>query len=134
MSALTIVGSVFIFIAALIHLAIFFMESVFFSRPAVWKRFGMTSQESADIVKPMAFNQGFYNVFLAIGGGIGLVMIGSPAFEQAGFGISLFAASSMVAAALVLISSSPSRARAALVQGMTPLVGILFLVLSIVVG
>ena len=81
----------------------------------------------------MAFNQGFYNVFLAICAGMGLVMISSPALEQAGIAISIFAASSMVVAALVLISSSPSLARAALVQGVAPLVGIVFLVLSIVV-
>ncbi|MGV8894944.1 MAG: DUF1304 domain-containing protein [Rhodoglobus sp.] len=133
MSALTVVGSIFIFIAALIHLMIFFMESVLWSRPAIWKRFGLASQEHADIVRPMAFNQGFYNVFLAIGAGVGLVLLGSESLGQAGLALSIFAAASMVLAATVLIASSPRLARAAVIQGLAPLIGIVLLVLSIVV-
>ena len=41
-------------------------------------RFGIRSAEDAAIVRPMAFNQGFYNLFLAIGivAGLGLVASG----------------------------------------------------------
>jgi putative membrane protein len=134
MDALAIVGSIFIFVAALIHLLIFVMESVLWTRPAVWKRFGLATQEHAEIVKPMAFNQGFYNVFLAIGAGLGLVLLGSPSLMQAGIALSIFAAGSMVLAAIVLIASSPKLARAAVIQGLAPLIGIVFLVLSILVG
>ena len=55
----------------------------------------------------MAFTRGSYYVFLAVGAGMGLVMIGPPAFGQACITTSIFAASSMVVAAVVLISSSP---------------------------
>lgn len=134
MDALAIVGSIFIFVAALIHLLIFVMESVLWTRPVVWKRFGLATQEHAEIVKPMAFNQGFYNVFLAIGAGLGLVLLGSTTLFQAGLALSIFAAGSMVLAATVLIASSPKLARAAIIQGLAPLVGIVFLVLSIVAG
>lgn len=126
-SALLIIGSVFVFIAAAIHLLIFFMESVFWSRPDVWKRFGLKSQEEADIVKPMAFNQGFYNVFLAIGAGIGLILLGSTAWAQGGLVLSLFATASMLLAAVVLVASSPKLIRAALIQGAAPLLAIVFL-------
>ncbi len=132
MSALTIVGSIFILVAALIHLMIFFMESVLWSRPAIWRRFGLKSQEHADIAQPMAFNQGFYNVFLAVGAGAGLVLLGSESLAQAGLALSIFAAASMVLAATVLIVSSPKLARAAVIQGLAPLIGIILLVLSIV--
>ncbi len=134
MSALAVVGSVFILVAALIHLLIFFMESVLWARPAVWKSFGLASQEQADIVRPMAFNQGFYNVFLAIGAGVGLVLLGSGTLGQAGFALSVFSAGSMVLAATVLIASSPRLARAAIIQGAAPLIGIVFLTLSVLVG
>ncbi|MBG6055194.1 putative membrane protein [Salinibacterium sp. CAN_S4] len=134
MDALAIVGSIFIFVAALIHLLIFVMESVLWARPVVWKRFGLATQEHAEIVKPMAFNQGFYNVFLAIGAGLGLVLLGSTTLFQAGLALSIFAAGSMVLAATVLIASSPKLARAAIIQGLAPVVGIVFLVLSIVAG
>jgi putative membrane protein len=129
-SALAIAGSVFIFIAAVIHLLIFFMESVVWSKPATWKRFGLQTQQEADIVRPMAFNQGFYNVFLAIGAGTGLVMLGSPDWQQGGLTLSVFAAASMVLASVVLVTSSPKLYRAALIQGLAPLIGIILLAAS----
>lgn len=131
MNAFIVLGSIFIFVAAVIHLLIFFMESVLWSKPSVWKRFGLKTQEEADIVRPMAFNQGFYNVFLAVGAGTGLVMLGSANWGQGGITLSIFAAVSMVLAAVVLITSSPKLARAALIQGAAPLIGIVFLVLAL---
>jgi putative membrane protein len=131
MSAFVIIGSVFIFIAAVIHLLIFFMESVLWSRPAVWKRFGLATQAEADTVRPMAYNQGFYNVFLAVGAGTGLVMLGSSNWQQGGIALTIFAGLSMVLAAIVLITSSPKLARAAAIQGVAPLIGVVFLVLAL---
>jgi len=127
MSPLAIIGSIFILIAAIIHLFIFFLESVLWSKPSTWRRFGLKSQQDADIVKPMAYNQGFYNVFLAIGAGTGLVMLGSSNWSQGGAALSIFAAASMVLAALVLVTSSPKLWRAAVLQGAAPLLGIIFL-------
>ena len=54
-------------VAAAIHVWFFVLESVQFTRPTVFARFGIRSAEDAAIVRPMAFNQGFYNLFLAIG-------------------------------------------------------------------
>ena len=104
MSAFVILGSVFVFVAAVIHVLIFFLESVLWSKPTTWKRFGLKTQAEADTVRPMAFNQGFYNLFLAIGVGVGLVLLGLPGSQQAGIALSIFAATSMVLAALVLIT------------------------------
>ena len=126
-SAIFIAAAVFVVIAAVIHLFIFFMESVQWSRPATWKRFGLKSQEDADTVKPMAFNQGFYNLFLAIGAAIGLILFASAQWTQGGLVLSLFACGSMLAAAAVLIISSPKLARAALIQGAAPLVAVVLL-------
>ena len=41
MNILLIFGLIFVFVAAAIHLLIFFMESVLSSKPATWKRFGL---------------------------------------------------------------------------------------------
>ena len=131
MSAFVILGSVFVFLAAVIHVLIFFLESVLWSKPATWKRFGLKTQAEADTVKPMAFNQGFYNLFLAIGVGVGLVLLGLPDARQAGIALSIFAAMSMVLAALVLITSSPKLARSAALQGVAPLIGVVFLVIAL---
>ena len=61
------------------------MESLTWTRPATWKRFGLASQADAETTKPLAYNQGFYNLFLAIGAfiGIGCVRAG-PAPSSAG--------------------------------------------------
>ena len=51
-------------IAALMHVVFFAFESLLFRQPSVWRLF-TTSQEAADHMEPMAYNQGFYNLFLA---------------------------------------------------------------------
>ena len=53
---LLIVGSIFVGLAALVHVYIFYLESIAWSKPATWKNFGLKSQAEADTVKPMAYN------------------------------------------------------------------------------
>lgn len=128
----TILATVFAALAALLHVYIFVMESVQWTQPKVWRRFGVADQAAADTTKPMAYNQGFYNLFLAIGVVIGLVLIyagadGSPV-AAAGLALVLFSLGSMVAAALVLLTTGLKYLRAAAIQGTLPLIGfVLFL-------
>lgn len=132
--ALLIVGSIFVGLAALVHVYIFYLESIAWSKPTTWKGFGLKTQAEADIVKPMAFNQGYYNAFLAVGVVLGLVFLATPGLQQAGFALAVFAASSMVLAATVLITSSPKLARAAVLQGAAPLIGVVLLLLACCLG
>jgi putative membrane protein len=131
-TALLIVGSVLLALAALIHIAIFYLESIAWSRPSVWRRFGVKSQQDAEVLRPMAFNQGYYNAFLAVGVIFGLIMIASSNLHQAGIALALFSGLSMVLAATVLITSNPRLARAAIFQGIAPLLGIVALGLSLI--
>jgi len=131
MDMLLTIGLVFIGIAAGVHVYIFYLESVAWSKPKTWKTFGLRSQAEADTVKPMAFNQGYYNAFLALGAIAGIVLI-VAGLTQSGIALALFAALSMVLAATVLITSSPKLARAAVLQGAAPLIGIVLVVLSLV--
>ena len=126
-----VLGAIFVGIAALIHIFIFVLESVLWSRPATWKRFGLRSQEEADTVRPMAYNQGFYNVFLALGAVAGLVMIAYGNVQPQGIALSIFVLLSMLLASVVLITSNPKLARAAATQGVVPLLGLIFLVLAL---
>jgi len=124
-------------LAALIHVLIFFLESVLWARPATWRRFGLRSQADADVVRPMAYNQGFYNLFLALGVGLGLALMGwsSTALGgvwQGGIFVTLFALACMVLASVVLLSTSRRLWRSAIVQGAAALLGIVFLVLAAV--
>ena len=108
------------------------MESVLWTTPRVRATFGITSDAQAEHTKPLALNQGFYNLFLAIGAVIGIVLFwaGAPgtAAEVAGRTLVLFSLGSMAAAALVLTTTGRAYLRAALLQGTLPLVGfVLFL-------
>ena len=51
--------------AALLHVYIWVLESFRWTEPATRKTFG-TSAADAEVTKPLAYNQGFYNLFLAI--------------------------------------------------------------------
>lgn len=136
-SALLAVAVVLSTLAALIHVAIFFLESVLWDKPGVWRRFGLRSQAEADVVQPMAFNQGFYNLFLAIGAGIGLILIGtanqigSLSLHTAGLWLLLFALGCMVLASVVLLATNRRLWRAVLIQGATPALGMALLVAGI---
>jgi putative membrane protein len=111
-------------LAGLVHVWFFAMESVWFLRPTVWRRFGLSSDTEARVVKSWAYNQGFYNLFLAAGVAIGLAL--GPAGEPvAGRTLVLFACGSMIAAAVVLVLHRRELLRAGLVQGLPPLIAVL---------
>ncbi|HEX4400335.1 MAG TPA: DUF1304 domain-containing protein [Galbitalea sp.] len=114
-------------LAALLHIFIFAMESILWMRPTIWRRFGLRSQDDAATVRPMALNQGFYNLFLAIGVIVGFFLLPHPSLHAAGVMLILFSCASMLAAALVLLISNPKLARAALTQGVLPLIAVIVL-------
>ena len=117
-------------LAALLHVYIFVMESVTWTSPRTRATFGMSADEAA-ATKELAFNQGFYNLFLAIVSAIGIAAV---AMGHSGIGAALILAGvgSMLAAALVLLISSPDKARAAISQGLFPLISVVLLVIHLV--
>jgi len=114
---------VFAILAALVHGLFFVMESLLFTRPTVWSRFRLRSQDEADVVHPWAFNQGFYNLFLAGGIATGLIMVGGDA-DAAGTAIVVFACSCMALAGVVLVLTGRRFLPAAIVQSLPPLLAI----------
>ncbi|GHJ44381.1 membrane protein [Catellatospora sp. TT07R-123] len=118
MSAMNVLAQIFAVLAGLLHVLIFVMESVLFRRPAVHGRF-RTRPADLDAVRPWALNQGFYNLFLALGalGGVAAVHAGQAA---TGAAVALFSCACMLGAALVLIATDRRMARAALTQGLLP--------------
>ncbi len=118
-----LIAQLFALVAGLLHVLFFYLESVTFSRPETWGRFGIASQQDAETVGPMAFNQGFYNLFLAIGIGLGLVLV-NAGNAGAGSAIVLFACASMVAAGTVLVLSNRPLIRSAAIQAVPPLMAI----------
>jgi putative membrane protein len=125
---LSILGTLLIFLATVFHIYVFMLESLTWRNPKTWKTFGLKSQEHADIIAPMAFNQGFYNLFLALGAGAGLVMLGVN--SAIALTLIVFASLSMASAGVVLFFSVMSSRRAAIIQAGPPLFGILFLLIG----
>ena len=111
-----LLSALFAMIAGLLHVYIFVLESVRWRHPSAWRKFGITSQEHANIISPMAFNQGFYNLFLAAGVIVGLALSGT----LVGYGMIVLALVIMVLAAVVLVVTNRSLWIAALVQGLPP--------------
>jgi putative membrane protein len=122
-------GLVFAILAALLHVYIFVMESLTWTSPRTRATFG-TTPETAETTKELAFNQGFYNLFLAVVTAVGV--IGAFTGHRAvGVALVFAGVGSMLAAAVVLLSSSPDKARAAVTQGTFPLIAIALLVVGL---
>jgi putative membrane protein len=113
-------------IAALLHVLFFKLESLDWRKPKTWKTFGVASQADADTTASLAFNQGFYNLFLAIGTAAGIAVVAfSDDRDTIGWTLIVFACGSMLAAAVVLISSGgKAYARAAAIQGIPALLAV----------
>jgi putative membrane protein len=111
-------------LAALVHVYIFVLESLRWTRPATRRVFGTTA-ETAEVTRPLAYNQGFYNLFLAVGTAVGIALV--PGDRPGCLALVVFGTASMLAAALVLVTSDRTKARAALVQGLLPALALLAL-------
>jgi len=124
-----IAALVFAALAGVLHVWIFVMESVLFDRPSIHARFGVRSQD-VPVVRPWAYNQGFYNLFLGIGALVGVVVAASG-HHSVGLALVLASCGSMLAAAVVLVASQRAMARAAATQGTLPLLAVLAAVVAL---
>lgn len=122
-----IAAAVFASLAAALHVFIWYLESFAWTGRAR-AVFG-TTPEDAEATKEMAFNQGFYNLFLALIALAGVVAAGVGAVSV---GVALMAAGtgSMLAAALLLAATSPDKRSAAVKQGAFPLVAVVLLLIA----
>ncbi|MEU6247799.1 DUF1304 domain-containing protein [Glycomyces sp. NPDC047010] len=111
-------------LAGLLHVYIFVMESVRFADPKVHQATFKTDPADLEAVKPWAYNQGWYNLFLAVGALLGAVLVRvEPAV---GWTLVVSSCGSMLLAALVLVARDRSMASSALKQGLFPLLALVF--------
>jgi putative membrane protein len=115
-------------LAAIIHVYIFWLEAFAWTTPRGLATFGM-GKEQADASKELAFNQGFYNLFLAVVAAVGVVTV-AMGHTSVGAALIIAGCGSMVAAGLVLWVSSPSKLRAALVQLTAPALALIALAIA----
>lgn len=117
------ISILFAVIAACLHVAFFLMESVFWMNPKAHKNFGIPNLQIAEQFKLTYLNQGFYNLFLAIGVFAGIYFLQSEDMT-AGKTLILFCCSSMFGASMVLLVSKPGMLRGVFIQGLAPLASI----------
>jgi putative membrane protein len=120
---------IFAGLAALLHVYIFVMESLTWTSARTRATFGTTPEE-AETTKLMAFNQGFYNLFLAIVTAVGIVAV-CLGHTAVGAALVFTGVGSMVAAAAVLLAAAPDKARAAVTQGTFALIAVALLALGL---
>lgn len=123
-----IAGTIVAALAALLHVYIFYMESIAWTGAKARATFG-TTEEEAQVTKSLAFNQGFYNLFLAIAVFLGMIFLSSGA-REVGATLMIVGVASMGAAALVLLLSSPDKRGAAIKQGVLPFFAVVLLALG----
>ncbi len=123
------VSFIFFAIAAGLHILFFVMESILFQKANGYKIFKLKETDHS-AAKIWAFNQGFYNLFLAIGMIIGLYFVIAGRREAAGLLVS-FSGLSMMGAGLVLYFSAPHLRRGAWAQMLPPAFGFFFLAFHI---
>ncbi len=126
---MVIAGLLLAGLGALFHVYVFYLESITWTSERTRALF-RTSAEEAAITRPMAFNQGFYNLFLALVVVIGLIAFAANA-PVVGATLVFAGAGSMVAAGLVLLLSNRDLARAALAQLVPPLLGVILLAIGL---
>ncbi|WP_449407969.1 DUF1304 domain-containing protein [Microbacterium maritypicum] len=128
-----IAGLVLAAAAAAFHVFIFALESLKWTEPETRRIFGVASEADAVTMKQLAFNQGFYNLFLALSVllGIGLTIVGAP---TVGLTLVFAGAGMMVAAALVLVLSDRAKLRAAAMQGTLPLLAVVVTAIGVSLG
>ncbi|MGK9220243.1 MULTISPECIES: DUF1304 domain-containing protein [unclassified Microbacterium] len=124
-----VAGLVLAAVAALVHVYIFFLESIAWTSPRALRTFGQT-REAAEAQRELAFNQGFYNLFLAIVAALGVVLFATGA-AVVGATLVFTGVGSMLAASLVLLISSPDKAAAALKQGLVPALSVIALAIGL---
>ena len=104
------------------HFVAFVAESLLWMRPEVHGGFGVKTLAEAEALRLLCFNQGFYNLFLALGCAVGIVLAGrGRAFGQ---GLLALSCLSMGGAGLVLACSAPDKLGAAFLQGGPPLLAL----------
>jgi putative membrane protein len=116
-------------VAALVHVYVFVLESFLWTGPRAARIFGL-DEPTARATAPLAFNQGFYNLFLSIEIVVGIVVL-AAGNHAVGATLVFVGTLSMVGAGLVLISSDRSKARSALVQIVPALIGAVLLAIAL---
>ncbi len=125
-----VVSSVLALISGLIHIYFFMLESILWGKPSTNKVFSVTAEE-ATAGRIWAFNQGYYNLFLAFGAlaGGGSVILFGP--SEVASTLLVYSCLCMMGAGVVLVISNRAAIKGAIIQSGPPFLAVLFWILSL---
>ena len=111
-----IAAAILAVVAAAVAFYFFMLESLRWTEPETTAIFQLRGSGTATATAQLAYNLGFYNLFLAVGAGLGVVLLvaGNPV---AGLTLMTFTTACMLLASVVLVLSDRRLGRLALVQG-----------------
>jgi len=116
-----------VLLPALIHVYIFVLESFLWGKPRTNKTFGLRPAD-VEATRPLAFNQGVYNLLLAMAVIAGWALwMGVPPADKGPFAgqvLIVYGLGSITVAGLTLLSSAPKLWRSALIQILPALLGL----------
>ncbi len=134
---MNLVTIIFSCITILVHISVFVFESFLWLKPVVHERalgkLNVPTEtdylEQAQILEVLFFNQGFYNLFVALGGIAGFILF-KAGRKEAGISLICYICLFAFGASLVLASSTTAYL-GAVVQGLPPLLALLGLYLGL---
>jgi len=111
-------------VSAAVHFYFFFLESLRWTTAETMGVYGITSEQDAETTQPLAYTQGFYNLFLGVGAVLGVLLIGfgNPV---AGLTLMSFSTACMALASVVLLAGRWPLGRIALIRGVPALLALL---------
>lgn len=116
-----------VLLPALLHLYIFVLESFLWGKPRTNAIFGLRPAD-VEATRPLAFNQGVYNLLLALAVIAGACLwMGVPSFEKGPFAgevLLCYGLGSITVAGLTLLASSPKLWKSALIQLVPAVLGL----------
>lgn len=115
--------SVLALLAAVLHVFIFYLEVFAWEQPLARKIFGAQDSKELEITRFYAYNQGVYNLALAIIACVGAFIL--PIYPMAGLPLVLAGCGSMLLAALALGLKSSRHRAAAIKQGTLPALAVI---------
>ena len=110
-------------VAAAFHVFVFVLESLRWSDARTRRIFGIRSDAEAQATRPLVFNQGFYNLFLALLVVVGIMFVAAGS-RTVGLTLVIAGCAVMLGAGIVLLVSNSRMLQAALLQGGPPLVAL----------
>jgi len=132
---MNLVTLLFTTVTVLVHILVFVIESILWLQPIIHERalsklnapVDASYYEQARILEVLFYNQGFYNLFVALGGIAGLVLYRAGKVQE-GLTLVCYICLFALGASLVLASSTTAYP-GAMAQGLPPtlaLVGLIF--------